>query len=51
MLRDYIEQYYPTGRPHQELNGDTPIATQKPGMVNGPTKLISFPVCGTDIRG
>ncbi|MCZ6485915.1 MAG: integrase, partial [Acidobacteria bacterium] len=46
LLREYIEQYYHTGRPHQGLNGDTPVATKKPGMVNGPTKLISFPVCG-----
>ncbi len=46
LLREYIEQYYHTGRPHQGLNGDTPVATKKPGMVNGPTELISFPVCG-----
>ena len=45
LLREYIEQYYHTGRPHQGLNGATPVATQKTGMVNGPTEPISFPVC------
>jgi len=46
LLREYIEQYYHTGRPHQGLDGDTPIGTKKPRMVHGPTELISFRVCG-----
>ena len=46
LLREYIDQYYHTGRPHQGLKGHTPVATKKPGRVTGPTKLISFPVCG-----
>ena len=46
LLREYIDQYYHTGRPHQGLSGHTPVATKKPRMVDGPIHLISFPVCG-----
>jgi transposase InsO family protein len=46
LLREYIEQYYHTGRPHQGLDGDTPIGTLKPRVGHGPTRLTSFPVCG-----
>ncbi len=46
LLREYIEQYYHTRRPHQGLSGHTPVATKKPRMVDGPIHLISFPVCG-----
>jgi len=46
LLREYIDQYYHTGRAHQGLSGHTPVATKKPRMVNGPIHLISFPVCG-----
>ena len=46
LLREYIEQYYHASRPHQGLNGDTPISTKKPEGVDESIKLISFPVCG-----
>ncbi len=46
LLREYIDQYYHTGRPHQGLNGHTPVAAKKPRVVNGPIHLISFRVCG-----
>ena len=46
LLREYIEQYYHCTRPHQGLDGDTPIRLQKLRVVEGPTKLISFPICG-----
>jgi hypothetical protein len=46
LLREYIEQPYHTGRPHQGLDGDTPIGTKKPRVLHGPTRLTSLPVCG-----
>ena len=44
--REFIEEYYHVARPHQGLDGDTPIASEKPGQTDGPSSLISFPVCG-----
>ncbi len=46
LLREYIERYYHASRPHLGLNGDTPVATKKRELVQGPIRLISFPVCG-----
>ncbi len=46
LLSEYIEQYYHSARPHQALDGDTPVSTKGPDVVEGPFKLISFPVCG-----
>ncbi|MDA2937351.1 hypothetical protein MYX75_03695 [Acidobacteria bacterium AH-259-A15] len=46
LLSEYIEHYYHCDRPHQGLDGDTPVAGKKPSVVDGPVKLISFPVCG-----
>ncbi len=46
LLREYIERYYHSARPHQGLGGDTPVATKKAGVGEGPLKLISFPICG-----
>ena len=46
LLAEYIEQYYHCARPHQGLDGDTPIAIQKPAVVDGPVRLLSFPICG-----
>ncbi len=45
LLREYIEQYYHSARPHQGLDGGTPVATKKPSVAAGPLKLISFPIC------
>jgi transposase InsO family protein len=46
LLREYIERYYHSSRPHQGLNGDTPISTKRAEDVDAPIKLVSFPVCG-----
>ena len=47
LLRQYIEAYYHVARPHQGLDGDTPVPHEKWASVAGPTKLISTPVlCG-----
>jgi transposase InsO family protein len=46
LLREYIEQYYHAHRPHQGLNGDTPVSTKRPKVAAGPLKLLSFPICG-----
>ncbi len=46
LLKEYIERYYHSARPHQGLGGDTPVATKKAGVGEGPLKLISFPICG-----
>ncbi len=46
LLREYIEQYYHSARPHQGLDGDTPDNTRSPEVIDGPFKLISFPICG-----
>ena len=46
LLCEYIAQYYHASRPHQGLDGDAPGTTKKPIVVEGPLKLISFPVCG-----
>ena len=47
LLREFIEAYYPPARPHQGLDGDTPIP-QPPAdaPIPGPTKLIATPILG-----
>ena len=45
LLREFIEDYYHVARPHQGLDGDTPIPQPKAdALVIGPTKLISTPI-------
>ena len=46
LLREYIEQYYHSARPHQGPDGDTPVATKKPSVAGWSLKLIVFPICG-----
>jgi len=46
LLREYIELYYHPARPHQGLNGDTPVATKQPRVMGGPAQITSFPECG-----
>jgi putative transposase len=46
LLKEFVEEYYHVARPHQGIDADTPISTAKPKTVGGPSKLISFPVCG-----
>ena len=46
LLREFIEDYYHIARPHQGLNGDTPVLQTKQPQILGPSKLISVPVLG-----
>jgi putative transposase len=46
LLKEYIQEYYHVARPHQGLDGGTPLAQQQSLHINGPSKLITFPVCG-----
>ena len=46
LLRQYIEEYYHLARPHQGLEGDTPMPHAKPPDISGPGKLVSIPVLG-----
>jgi transposase InsO family protein len=46
LLREFIDEYYHVARPHQGLNGDTPIPQQKTPVILGPSKLVSIPVAG-----
>jgi len=44
LLSEFIQEYH-VARPHQGLDGETPVASHAPDLAY-PTKLISFPVCG-----
>jgi transposase InsO family protein len=44
MLREFIEEYYHVGRPHQGLGGDTPVPTESPPEIDGPTQLVAVPI-------
>lgn len=47
LLREFIEEYYHPARPHQGLDGDTPLPQPKADApTTGPTKLISTPILG-----
>ena len=46
LLREYIDDYYHVARPHQGLDGDTPIPQEKRPPVVEPTKLKSMPILG-----
>lgn len=46
LLREFIENYYHTARPHQGLNGDTPVPQDKPSLISGPSRLVSIPILG-----
>ena len=45
LLREFIEEYYHVARPHQGLDGKTPIPNVKP-EISGPSKLISILLLG-----
>lgn len=45
LLREFIEAYYHVARPHQGLQGETPLSQAKP-EISGPSKLVSIPVLG-----
>ena len=40
------KEYYHVARPHQGLDGDTPVLQTKQPQILGPSKLISIPVLG-----
>ena len=46
LLREFIDAYYHVARPHQGLQGHTPIPHERPAPTSGPTRLISIPVLG-----
>ena len=46
LLGQYINECYHVARPHQGLDGDTPVPHDKREPIAGPTKLISTPVVG-----
>jgi putative transposase len=46
LLDEFIEDYYHTARPHQGLEGGTPIPQEKPKEIAGPSKLVSIPILG-----
>ena len=46
LLREFIEQYYHVSRPHQGLDGNTPIAHEKPPALDSRDQIISIPVLG-----
>jgi len=46
LLTEFIEEYYHTARPHQGLNGDTPVPQEKPFEITGSSRLVSIPILG-----
>jgi len=46
LLKEYIQGYYHLARPHQGLDGDTPLPSNKTMRKEHPTKLVSIPICG-----
>ena len=46
LLREYLEGYYHTARPHQGLGGETPMALEGANMNPGDGELIAIPVVG-----
>ena len=46
LLKELIEDYYHTARPHQGLDGQPPLPHQIPQPATGPTRILSTPVLG-----
>ena len=46
LLTEFIHDYYHVGRPHQGLDGGTPIPQPRTPDIAGPSKLVSIPVLG-----
>jgi putative transposase len=46
LLKEFIEEYYHLARPHQGLNGDTPVPSAKPESAADASRLVSIPVVG-----
>ncbi len=46
LLKEFIEVYYHTERPHHSLEGNTPVPTVVPEEPPDPDKLVSIPILG-----
>jgi putative transposase len=46
LLKEFIEEYYHLARPHQGLNGETPVLSAKPEPAADVSRLVSIPVVG-----
>jgi putative transposase len=46
LLKEFIEEYYHLARPHQGLNGDTPVPNAKPESAADASRLVSISVVG-----
>jgi putative transposase len=46
LLKEFIEEYYHLARPHQGLNGETPVLSAKPESAADVSRLVSIPVVG-----
>ena len=46
LLQAFIKEYYHVARPHQGLDGGTPMRQTTPREISGPSKLVSIPVLG-----
>lgn len=46
LLREFIDEYDHTARPHQGLGGQTPVPAESPPEIDGPTELASIPILG-----
>jgi putative transposase len=46
LLGEFIAEYYHVARPHQGLDGDTPLPTESPPRFDGPTTLVATPLLG-----
>jgi hypothetical protein len=46
LLKEFMEGYYHRARPHQGLQGDTPVPSAKPEPAADGSRLVSIPVVG-----
>ena len=46
LLQAFIKEYYHVARPHQGMDGGTPMRQTTPREISGPSKLVSIPVLG-----
>ena len=46
LLKEFIEGYYHRARPHQGLNGDSPVPSAKLEPAADGSRLVSIPAVG-----
>ena len=46
LLKEFVEDYYHTERPHHSLEGNTPVPTVVPEDPPDPDKLVATPILG-----